>query len=301
MTKNSNNISTHNLKLQEFQCDQCDKAFGRTEDLQTHINAIHKKIKRFFCDTCDFSSYHSKCMIHSNNVIYKCHYCDKVFGQNAHLKDHINAIHKKIKRFGCDLCDYSSNWRNNLETHSKFVHCGGNKDFKCYECDATFGRKTHLQRHINAIHKKINRFSCDMCDYSAHHKKDVNRHSKAVHDDLGKTKSLTRKSQQDLYGCDVSAKSELKRHSIWRHNNTNNVQKHDLDSSMKEAEKAQMSVEPKREPNLPEAFNSADQVFEDILETKEIEIKEELLDDVAAAAAASAEDDPLAIVKQEPF
>jgi hypothetical protein len=57
-------------------------------------------------------------------------------------------------------------------------------------------------------------------------------------------------------------------------------------------------VEPKREPNLPETFNSADQVnvFEDILETKEIEIKEELLDDVAAA-----EDDPLAIVKQEPF
>jgi hypothetical protein len=86
----------------------------------------------------------------------------------------------------------------------------------------------------------------------------------------------------------------------------NNVQKHDLDSSMKEAEKGQMSMEPKREPNLPETFSSADQnyqknlvqanVFEEILETKEIEIKEELLDDVAAA-----EDDPLAIVKQEPF
>jgi hypothetical protein len=40
------------------------------------------------------------------------------------------------------------------------------------------------------------------------------------------------------------------------------------------------------------------EVFEEILETKEIEIKEELLDDDVAAAA---EDNPLAIVKQEPF
>jgi uncharacterized C2H2 Zn-finger protein len=98
MTDNSNTILTHNLKLQEFQCDQCEKLFGRTEDLQHHINAIHKKIKRFFCESCDFSSYHSKCKIHSNNaIIYKCQPCDKVFGQKGHLTEHINAIHMKIK------------------------------------------------------------------------------------------------------------------------------------------------------------------------------------------------------------
>jgi hypothetical protein len=69
--------------------------------------------------------------------------------------------------------------------------------------------------------------------------------------------------------------------------------------------------------NLPETHRSADQndqkifvqvnVTEEILETKEIKIKEELDDDVVAAAteelddAADVNNDPIAFVKQEPF
>jgi hypothetical protein len=56
--------------------------------------------------------------------------------------------------------------------------------------------------------------------------------------------------QQDLYGgCDLSAKSELKKHSICRHN-TNNVQKHDLYASIEE---------PQVHMFVSETYSSADQ------------------------------------------
>jgi KRAB domain-containing zinc finger protein len=104
MTDISNNISTNNFKIQEFQCDSCDKAFGQNAHLQTHINAIHKNIKRFACDLCDYSSYHrtdvenhSKAVHHGETKDFKCDNCDKAFTRKTVLvRVRVIIVGKKV-------------------------------------------------------------------------------------------------------------------------------------------------------------------------------------------------------------
>jgi KRAB domain-containing zinc finger protein len=223
-------ISTNSFKLQQFQCDHCDKAFGQNETLQTHINATHTTAKRFCCDLCDYSSYHREEIerhnaVHLGKTYYKCDHCDKAYSQKVQLVGHVNTIHKNefqcdqcdkafarnetlqthIKAihtvYSCDFCFYSSNKRIDVERHSETVHLG-KKDFRCDYCDKSFGRKTNLQAHINAIHKKVKRFCCDLCDYSSYNRNDMGRHSKTH---LGKID----------FRCDnvLSRKDELNKHS----------------------------------------------------------------------------------------
>jgi KRAB domain-containing zinc finger protein len=83
------------------------------------------------------------------------------FGQKGEQNNHINTTHKKIKRYWCDVCDYSSYNRSNLEQHSNNVHLE-KKYFQCDICDQAFSRKSNLVRHSNRIHKKLKTYSCDL-------------------------------------------------------------------------------------------------------------------------------------------
>jgi KRAB domain-containing zinc finger protein len=54
----------------EFQCDQCDKSFGRKSNLQAHINTTHNlNLQEFQCDQCD-----------------------KAFGRNANLQSEASLV-----------------------------------------------------------------------------------------------------------------------------------------------------------------------------------------------------------------
>jgi hypothetical protein len=69
---------------------------------------------------------------------FQCDHCDKAFGVKSKLQTHINTIHKKIKRFGCDLCDY-----------------------QCSQCSNKFGTNQDLTSHIATVHFKKQDFQCD--------------------------------------------------------------------------------------------------------------------------------------------
>jgi hypothetical protein len=63
------------------------------------------------------------------------------------LNHHINAVHKQIKIHSCNLCDYSSYYKMDLDKHSKSIHVGA-KEFKCDEfdeCDKAFTRNPTSQ------------------------------------------------------------------------------------------------------------------------------------------------------------
>jgi hypothetical protein len=58
---------------------------------------------------CDYSTYtrpdfekHSN-IVHLEKKDFKCDHCDKAFSIKAHLGDHENRIHKKIKSYSCEL------------------------------------------------------------------------------------------------------------------------------------------------------------------------------------------------------
>jgi uncharacterized C2H2 Zn-finger protein len=99
----------------QFNCEICDYFTSRKGDLVRHINMKHKKLKRYGCDLCDFLSFHyyeflehSKTVHLLNKNIFKCDNCDMAYSLKKNLVRHINMKHKNLKRFGCDLCDFTS-------------------------------------------------------------------------------------------------------------------------------------------------------------------------------------------------
>jgi len=85
--------------MTKFNCEQCDKTFGRKDNLKTHINTVHLKQKK-----------------------YKCDLCDKSFGQKQQLKRHINTFHLKQKNFKCDHCNESFGEKGQMKTHINTIH-----------------------------------------------------------------------------------------------------------------------------------------------------------------------------------
>jgi KRAB domain-containing zinc finger protein len=168
-------------------CDTCDYSTTKRGDLNHHTNVVHLKVKNYKCTQCSYKSgKKSNIKMHIKTVHIKKDEISSVITVTKHLGDkrqltkHIGVIHKKIKRFWCDVCDYSSYTRAKIEIHSNTVHLE-KKYFKCDHCDKTFSQKGHLGNHINRIYKKIKSYSCGLCNYTSCTKSELKGHSIRIH------------------------------------------------------------------------------------------------------------------------
>jgi Zn finger protein HypA/HybF involved in hydrogenase expression len=114
--------------MTKFNCEHCDKTYGRKDTLKTHINTVHLKQKN-----------------------YKCDHCDKTFGEKGNLNVHINTIHLKQQNFKCEHCDKTFGRKGDLNIHINTIHLK-QKNYKCDHCNESFGQNSHLKIHINRIH-----------------------------------------------------------------------------------------------------------------------------------------------------
>jgi ribosomal protein L37AE/L43A len=160
---------------------------------------------------------------------------------------HVNTVHSQISKYSCELCDYSTNRRYDLEHHSKVVHLG-DKDLMCDQCDKTFTRKVHLARHVISKHEnqqKINKkkiykrahvvnvklepidvdhqqptssYNCELCDFSSYQRSDVVKHFKNVH---AVTSILS--VSMSSYNCEFCDFSSDERSDVVTHSKTVHV------------------------------------------------------------------------------
>jgi uncharacterized Zn-finger protein len=120
---------------------------------------------------------------------------------------------------------------------------------------------------VNSVHKNLTRYSCDLCDYSSYHKSHLEAHSKAVH--LG-----IKDFKCDICDKAFSGKGHLNDHVNCVHKNLTRYSCDLCDfSSYTKAvlERHLIGVHLKTYPD--------DEHFEEILETTEVEIKEEFVAD----------------------
>jgi KRAB domain-containing zinc finger protein len=169
-------------------------AFSQQSDLNKHVNTAHKKnLTRYSCDLCDYSSC-NRCNLekHSKAVhlgpLGRKSSSVTIVTRLSHRKAisnvlcHVNTVNKKLTRYSCDLCDYSSYHRSDLEAHSKAVHLG-KKDFKCDICDKSFSWKSSITGHINRIHKNLKNYTCELCNYTSYSNYDLKKHLIVQHVD----------------------------------------------------------------------------------------------------------------------
>ena len=82
---------------------------------------------------------------------FMCDQCDKVYGKQTHLQQHIEAKHIGVL-YSCEKCVYQSVWKSTLETHMEAIHEG--IKFACDQCDQQFTQKGNLRRHIQSKHQE---------------------------------------------------------------------------------------------------------------------------------------------------
>ena len=136
-----------------FTCQICAKTFNRKDKLQEHIKRLHEE-ELYKCDICEKTfadeSYLKIHMdIHIGAPRRQCKYCSKDFSHENNLYHHVKKFHplpkviensrgfimlekspeknpvqhpKPKQVFNCEMCEFKSEWKQNLKVHMKNKH-----------------------------------------------------------------------------------------------------------------------------------------------------------------------------------
>ena len=72
---------------------------------------------------------------------------------SGHMREHIAAVHMKIKKHRCQECEFASPRRAGIERHWDAIHNKGDKRFKCGSCPFSHPERKHMIKHIAKVHK----------------------------------------------------------------------------------------------------------------------------------------------------
>ena len=190
---------TH-INLKYF-CNQCDfgcktKKEGQSHAMETHnVNTFDaKEVKS--CDECNkelktyktLTKHITQAHRGSGTKTFSCIECGFKAASQKDLKKHNIEVHEKILEPGekrsCPLCEYQTEWgKSHLDRHIRAIH-DRIKDFQCPFCEVSCSQKGNLRLHIDQVHKNIRKFSCNQCDYKSNFKNDIAKHKKSVHEKI---------------------------------------------------------------------------------------------------------------------
>jgi hypothetical protein len=110
----------------------------------------------------------------------QCCLCDFASPNEQRLKDHISAIHLRIKKWKCDQCSCAYSCSGSLKNHVKCNHeknkqgqsdCNRprqnlkDSSVKCNICRIICSNNASLYSHVRNVHSDKN-FKCRECHYA---------------------------------------------------------------------------------------------------------------------------------------
>lgn len=101
MPSTERHIMTVHEQQRPFQCNVCDRSFGRKGVLKKHVQVVHQHSRKFECDVCSIS-----------------------FGLKSDLKRHVQSVHQKKRPFVCNVCPATFARRSDLKRHTLSLHPG---------------------------------------------------------------------------------------------------------------------------------------------------------------------------------
>jgi hypothetical protein len=137
--------------------EQQSQAVTRTmeEDIQsseTH-SIIHKGLEGYKLSLHDGKTATDARSIMKDKKI-DCKICSKTLASYGYLKQHIEAVHKKMKPHQCTICAKRFSQNTHLKVHVNSVH-NTVTPLECKICPKKFATNSGLRKHINRIHNKL--------------------------------------------------------------------------------------------------------------------------------------------------
>ena len=83
-------MSVHEKK-KPFRCEICDNSYSRKDNMTQHVLTVHE------------------------NKNIKCRICDKRFTTKQTMKIHDASIHKEMKPYKCEICNYSCSAKGSMK------------------------------------------------------------------------------------------------------------------------------------------------------------------------------------------
>ena len=153
-----------NITKKDWFCHQCSLQFDSKEIYSLHSKLLHKQknIKSSYKDGLKLDKPISR---------------EEKLGSNSQ----IDSNQYKNKALKCELCQYYSSHRGNLNVHIASVH-EGKKPFKCEFCNHTCSQKGHLKTHIASVHERKKPFKCEKCNYCCSEKGNMRQHISSLHE-----------------------------------------------------------------------------------------------------------------------
>lgn len=118
-------LTTHQPRMHQVQCEQCDKWLKNKLCLRKHM-IQHSGIK-YLCQICSYSALNPQCLRnhmrvqHSDEKPFKCDLCEKTFKLKNTLLNHI-VQHTGVKKFSCQFCSRTFASSGNYYSHRKRMH-----------------------------------------------------------------------------------------------------------------------------------------------------------------------------------
>ena len=173
------------LKTKRYKCkyEGCSKSYTTKGNLDRHIKHKHLNFKPHKChyeDCSESFTYPSELQRHieeAHTKPYKCEQCDKRFGRQENLDQHISDVHLKLKPFECDVCGECFAQKATLDNHKAIKHEEGLKLVPCTwpDCGEKFKNHNQLQTHVKKFHVATD-YQCSKCKMYCTTKRGLNQH-----------------------------------------------------------------------------------------------------------------------------
>jgi KRAB domain-containing zinc finger protein len=153
---------SHNRKSStKHICASCDRFFSSQSLLLSH-QKIHTNEKTYMChfENCSKAYTHKQNLnVHiltahiENGMTFKCEICSKVLKNSNALRVHLKNIHKAEKVFKCTQCENSFASTQLLDVHKRMHNP---KSFNCDICNYGTNYENDLKKHSVKFHNKEN-------------------------------------------------------------------------------------------------------------------------------------------------